>query len=114
MLKTQDPADAARESNDQILLTSLASTVDAALEASSETCNAFTLLRDAAAENVNRESMRNGLQSPNKLNDINADDFSWDIIALGLEEPLPQQSVINELYVANHATQHTFSHAYIS
>jgi hypothetical protein len=27
------------------------------------------------------------------------DDFSWDMIGLGLEEPLPSQDIIDDMYV---------------
>lgn len=30
-----------------------------------------------------------------------SDDFSWELIGLGLEEALPSQEIIDELYVAS-------------
>jgi hypothetical protein len=32
-------------------------------------------------------------------------DFSWEMISLGLEEPLPRQDVIDELYVCSRAIE---------
>lgn len=38
----------------------------------------------------------------NLMNDFGigaTDDFSWDMIGLGLEEPLPSQDIIDDMYV---------------
>lgn len=53
----------------------------------------------------NGESPRPGLDPmafPADLNmDMNLDDnFTWEMIGLGLEEPLPPQDTIDELYVS--------------
>ncbi|KAF2030137.1 hypothetical protein EK21DRAFT_100705 [Setomelanomma holmii] len=102
LLKTQDTTDTSNNPTRKDSTSDyVANTVAQPLPNSSDYLNAQDRIQDARTPGV--EALPNGGTNAN-----NGDaDFPWEMIGLGLEEPLPPQDVMDELYQIYFTKVHT-------
>ena len=97
LLKTKDPSDDATGSSNAMPSMSSTKFSDVpSMTLPSEPAEGIQqLLATTGATNPHMDNMMDNLGST-------ADEtFSWELISLGLEEPLPSQEIINDMYVTS-------------
>ncbi|CAN9144024.1 unnamed protein product [Alternaria alternata] len=102
LLKTQDTADSSKEAPRQDSASAyVANTINQALSNSRDGLNATNNFQ--AGTNASRTAGASPFQNAGTTGNDAETEPSWEMIGLGLEEPLPPQEIMDDLYDGNSA-----------